>query len=266
MEYKVGGIDFLLNKAEKQLLNASWVLLNVRSGMGMCRCQGRFLCLDEGELLLLPPGADLAFDSAALGDEYNASLDVSALAFDESWLNGLLHLFPKCSSVVLALKGRRSPSRILGTKWLKICGLTDRLSTTQPQQEAMVILEILDLLAESSEIQTISDTTSVTEDVSEKKEKIDRFISCNLLGRFSLDEISAYVGMNRTYFCLFFKKHYGISLTDHVNRKRVDMACAMLKQGNMPIAEIAKASGFPTVTYFNRVFKKIMGISPRELQ
>jgi YesN/AraC family two-component response regulator len=130
----------------------------------------------------------------------------------------------------------------------------------------MLIFEILDLLAEPSEIQVVSETASVTEDVSEKKEKIDRFISCNLLGRFSLDDISAYVGMNRTYFCLFFKKHYGISLTDHVNRMRVDMACAMLKQGNMPISEIAKASGFPTVTYFNRVFKKIMGISPRELQ
>lgn len=266
MEYKVGGIDFLLNKAEKQLLNASWVLLNVRSGMGMCRCLDRLLCLDEGELLLLPPGADLAFDSAALGDEYNASLDVSALAFDESWLNGLLRLFPKCSSVVLALKERRSPSRILGTKWLKICGLTERLSNALPQQEAMLILEILDLLADPSEIQVVSETASVTEDVSEKKAKIDRFISCNLLSRFSLDEISDYAGMNRTYFCLFFKKHYGISLTDHVNRKRVDMACAMLKQGNMPIAEIAKASGFPTVTYFNRVFKKIMGISPREFQ
>lgn len=265
MEYKVGGIEILLNKAENQKLNTSWILLYVRSGCGMYNCSGRMKCLDEGELLLLPPGVQPAFDSDSLGDEYNASLDAAVVRFGERWLDVFLQLFPAHSDTVLALRERRYPSRITGTKWLKISGIMDSMNVSAPQRSPILLLEIFDLLSDPSDIHPIdySPTTSLLQD--DRKERVDRYLSCNILKKFSLEEIAQYAGMNRTYFCLFFKKNYGVSLTDYVNKQRVEVACGMLRQGNIPVSDVAKACGFPTVTYFNRVFKKIMGISPREL-
>jgi two-component system response regulator YesN len=70
--------------------------------------------------------------------------------------------------------------------------------------------------------------------------------------------------MNKTYFCLFFKKHYGMSFTDYINRKRLEAASAMLLKPDTSIAEVALACGYPTVTYFNRIFRKFKGMTPSE--
>lgn len=266
MEYRFGGVEVLLNVADNQKINNSWVLLYVREGVGMYDCSGRLRCLDEGELIYFPPGSQIAFDSVSLGDEYNATLNAAVIRFDEQWLEGFLRLFPTLSDIVLALKEHRNPSRIIGTKWLKISNLMDRLMTCKPQKQIVVLLEIFEHLAGFSDMVPIASSAMPVIDAVGKVERIDRFISCNLTRKFTLDEIAEYAGMNKTYFCLFFKKHYGISLTDHVNNKRIDMACTMLRQGNVQISDIARTCGFPTVTYFNRVFKKIKGISPRELQ
>ena len=84
--------------------------------------------------------------------------------------------------------------------------------------------------------------------------------------KISLDEIAAYAGMNKTYFCLFFKKHYGMSFTDYLNQKRMEMASAMLLKPDASIAEVAVACGYPTVTYFNRIFRKYKGVTPTEFR
>lgn len=80
----------------------------------------------------------------------------------------------------------------------------------------------------------------------------------------TLEDIASYVGMNKTYFCLFFKKHYGTGLIEYVNSMKLDMACAMLLKSDASIADIATQCGFRTVTYFNRVFKAAKGVSPKE--
>ena len=75
---------------------------------------------------------------------------------------------------------------------------------------------------------------------------------------------SAYVGMNKTYFCLFFKKHYGMSFTEYLNQKRLETASVMLLKPDASIADVAVACGYPTVTYFNRIFRKFKGMTPSE--
>lgn len=264
MEYKVGNITLLLDSANNQKINASWLVLYVRKGTGMYSRGSRLYGLDEGDVFFFPPGSDLAFDLSSLGDEYNASVDATVIRFDEQWLDAFLLLFPDHSAIVLALKECRVPSKILGTKWLNLTRTMDKISSSDPHKRAAVLLDIFECLADPSDLCQIAEAVSPVSDASEKVERIDRYISCNLVRRFTLDDIASYAGMNRTYFCLFFKKHYGLSLTDHVNRLRIDMACSLLRQGNSSVADIARRCGFPTVTYFNRVFKKNMGVSPRE--
>ena len=104
MEYRFGGVEVLLNVADNQKINNSWVLLYVREGVGMYDCSGRLRCLDEGELIYFPPGSQIAFDSVSLGDEYNANMDAAVLRFDEAWLDNLMNAFPTLSSVVLRVK------------------------------------------------------------------------------------------------------------------------------------------------------------------
>ena len=104
------------------------------------------------------------------------------------------------------------------------------------------------------------------EPVGERLTRIRRYIDCNVYRKITLDEIAGYAGMNRTYFCLFFKKHFKISLTEYINSRKVDIASAMLLQTEKPVSDIAKECGFTTVNYFNRIFRNIMGVSPGEFR
>ena len=48
----------------------------------------------------------------------------------------------------------------------------------------------------------------------------------------------------------------------HLNRLRIVKSCEMLLRTDKKITEIASLCGFNNISYFNRTFYKIMGISP----
>jgi AraC-like DNA-binding protein len=265
MNYKIGDFSILSEKTDNKLINPSWILIYVRKGSGLYLYEGKLMCINESDVLLLPPSSSCSFKASVLGDEYNANVEASVICFDRQWLESLLRVFPHTSQVILALRELTFPSNIVGIKWFKLSDLMNQIQVCRPEEKSVLTLKILELISDPEDVNPISERTSPVPETKDKIAKIDRFISCNLHRKFSLEEIAAYTGMNRTYFCLFFKKHYGHSLSDYVNKNRVEMAVTMLKQGNIAVSDVANACGFPTVTYFNRVFKKIKGVTPREL-
>ena len=265
--YQVGKMDILTKKAENQRDNKSWTLLYMRSGSGMYICEGKLFCLNESDVLVFPPRVSYSFVPADLGDEYNVSVDAVVVRFEEAWTDLFLRAFPGCSDIVLALKEMKTAMSVTGTKWFKLSGLMDKLSRSAGLVEAVTILEIFQQIAENSDMLPFSTTRQpINEipDISEKKSRIDRYISCNLLRNISLDAISAYAGMNKTYFCLFFKKHYGMRFIDYLNGRKIELACRLLSDPRNSVSDIARQCGFTSVTYFNRVFKAAKGVSPTE--
>lgn len=49
-----------------------------------------------------------------------------------------------------------------------------------------------------------------------------------------------------------------------MNRLRVQHAVKLLQETELSVNEIAAASGFDSVIYFNRVFKRVRGVTPKE--
>ena len=262
--YKIGQVDLLLQLSENQKTNRCWTLIYIRNGVGMCLVEDVLTCLNTGDILFFPPKVSYSFATADLGDEYNENLDVVVLRFDKPWTDALLKVFRPLSSSLLSLKEHNKSLSIVGPKWMKVSALMESLVNSEPQQEALTILTIISHLSESSDMVTLSESSADFFNMSERIDKIDRYISCHLYDKVSLDEISAYINMNKTYFCLFFKKHYGMSFTDYLNKKRVDEASLLLLNPESSIAEVAAASGYPTVTYFNRIFRKYKGMTPSE--
>lgn len=263
--YTVGTMSLLTQNAENKKNNKFWTLVYIREGSGMYIIDGRLTCLNETDLLFLPPTVRYSFEAKDLGDEYNESVNAVIFRFNESWMDAFLGVFHTYGDIILSLKGMKDAVSVNGPKWMKISSLLNDISSCEPHKEAGVILELLTLLADPQDMYALTSLSDASLcDTQEKLARIDRFISCNLTRGFSLEEIAGYAGMNRTYFCLFFKKHYNISLIEHVNRLKVDKACNMLLKTDMSVSEVSKECGFTNVTYFNRVFKAIKGMSPRE--
>ena len=68
--------------------------------------------------------------------------------------------------------------------------------------------------------------------------------------------------MNQNYFSTYFKNVMNCSVSTYIIRRRLKHACLLLATTEDSIIEIAAASGFENVPYFNRTFKKHMGMSP----
>ena len=59
-----------------------------------------------------------------------------------------------------------------------------------------------------------------------------------------------------------FKEATGMTLTQYLNKIRIDYACSLLANSAMPIKSIAISSGFEDSYYFSRLFKTLKGSNP----
>lgn len=88
------------------------------------------------------------------------------------------------------------------------------------------------------------------------------FIHKHFDGPIELDQLAEQLRMNRTYMCTYFKKVMKLTLFEYIEQVRINHSCILLKTTELPIAEISSHCGFNSVSYFNLVFKKILGASP----
>ena len=79
----------------------------------------------------------------------------------------------------------------------------------------------------------------------------------------SLNEIAQAVNMSSFYFCKTFKKATGMTFTDYLARVRVEKVKNLLLNPNVRVSEAAYAAGFQSLSQFNRVFRRVLGESPK---
>ena len=79
----------------------------------------------------------------------------------------------------------------------------------------------------------------------------------------SLSEISQAVNMSSFYFCKTFRKATGMTFTDYLARVRIEKVKNLLLNPNTRVSEAAYEAGFQSLSQFNRVFRRIVGESPK---
>lgn len=90
-------------------------------------------------------------------------------------------------------------------------------------------------------------------------EYIDRHYAMQEL---SLESVSDVLGLNSTYFCRLFKRTTGHGFTEYLNFVRVTKSEELLQNTSMSILDISLEVGFSSVSYYNRVFKKMKNCTP----
>lgn len=82
----------------------------------------------------------------------------------------------------------------------------------------------------------------------------------------TINEISDYVGVNRSYLCTLFKECTGMSPITYLQNFRITRAQHMLRVTDLPIESIALSCGYQSSEAFNKTFKKLVKISPKEFR
>lgn len=96
--------------------------------------------------------------------------------------------------------------------------------------------------------------------------KVFQYVQKEFRGQVSIQKAASFLHLSESAFCKFFKRTSGKTFSDYVNDIRIGHACQLLLETDKPIGEIATASGYESLTYFNRVFLKKKGVRPGELR
>jgi AraC-like DNA-binding protein len=88
------------------------------------------------------------------------------------------------------------------------------------------------------------------------------YIAAHQAEDLTLAQVARAVNTSTFYFCKIFRRVTGLNFTDYVSRVRIEKARNLLLNRNLRISEIAYEVGFQSLTHFNRVFKRILGVSP----
>ena len=98
----------------------------------------------------------------------------------------------------------------------------------------------------------------------ENLKKVLQYIGEHYSSPIRLFELAELVNMNEQYFCRYFKKNIGKTITEYINVIRVEKAATALAETEDKIIDIAAACGFDNTGYFIRRFKKEKGMTPSE--
>lgn len=88
----------------------------------------------------------------------------------------------------------------------------------------------------------------------------------NFRNPIKLSDRAERYGYNEKYIGRLFKSTTDVSFSNYVNRLRLNHAKNLLLSTEKSIIEVALDSGFENVTYFNRCFKRELGLTPTEFR
>ena len=94
--------------------------------------------------------------------------------------------------------------------------------------------------------------------------QVIKYCSKNYAQDITLANIAEVLHVSKYYVSHLFGKKLKISFSDYINTMRIKRACELLNKKDMSVIDIGFAVGYNSTRSFNRCFKNICGVSPKE--
>lgn len=98
----------------------------------------------------------------------------------------------------------------------------------------------------------------------ERLAPVVKYMKENYAYEIALADLARMIPMSEGQFCRVFKQHMKMSPMQYLLRYRILQSCHLLQETDKKIGEIANLTGFNNISYFNKVFLKIIGCTPKE--
>ncbi|KQV91611.1 GyrI-like domain-containing protein [Rhizobacter sp. Root1221] len=93
-------------------------------------------------------------------------------------------------------------------------------------------------------------------------ERVRQYIRTHLDDRLDLNTLAEVAHLSAHHWHRVYHAVHGETVADTVKRLRLHRAAGDLAQGTMPVADVARRSGYPNVQSFTRIFKAVYGLPP----
>jgi AraC-like DNA-binding protein len=189
------------------------------------------------------------------------------IRFREDFLGDHFLQSPEMETVRRLLKRSARGLQVTGPTRDVAAALMRELAAGQGMNRLLKLLELVNLLGASTHLRPIASANfspSLRDSDTLRMQRVMRFIHEHLDGLIERDAVARCAALSEGAFSRFFKTRTGKTLPQYVNELRIGNACTRLRDPGAKIADIAGNCGFENLANFNRQFRAITGLSPRE--
>ena len=147
---------------------------------------------------------------------------------------------------------------------LHISDLSDAAETEAGQAQMLgLFLQAYGLLLGGAGRVEVLDEPRLSSGIPQTVRDVLNYIGENIQEIGSVEAVARHFYLSSQYLSSLFKKHVGIRIHEYLQIKRIALAKILLK-GEASVAEVAFACGFSDSSHFIRIFKRYVGITPKQ--
>jgi AraC-like DNA-binding protein len=201
----------------------------------------------------------LNFDYGAKTTVETVVVQLRAQFFEEG-----LQQLPELAAIIALFERVKTGIAFYGETKKEAGKRLKKISSLNKFDQFMALMELFQLLAQSEEyialhVRPISNQLILKQQ--DRMLHIYQHVEQHFKEKIDTQLIAMKSNLSVPAFCRYFKKATKLTYTEFVNQYRITYAKKLLLQ-NHNVTEACFESGFESLSYFNRAFKKITGVSP----
>lgn len=235
----------------------------VSEGLGTHHVGNDVSNVSRGDLFVIPMGASHVFRPASL-DKKRPLIVYNCIVTMEAARN-LLNSFPGGSEleVLLNLPHITRYKDLTGEVQHYYSYLHREFSVERPGRKAALHTGLLQLLIYISRLQS-GHTNPQVQSLNSSMDQILALLQRDYAMPFTLSQLSSLLGVGERQVQRLFVQYTGETFSGYLQNIRIQAACRLLVSSEIRITDISAAVGYQNTPYFNDLFKRYTGLTPRE--
>ncbi|NLZ36436.1 MAG: helix-turn-helix transcriptional regulator [Clostridiales bacterium] len=90
------------------------------------------------------------------------------------------------------------------------------------------------------------------------------FIAANYMHPITLKDTADHIYISSSYLSRIFRSEMGVRFSEYLTKYRIDKSRLLLTDPELTVSDVASLVGYTDQSYFNKVFKRITGVSPKK--
>ena len=224
---------------------------------------------EPGDLALIGPYVphEYVCDQECYKDFKNIQSECICIQFDHTFLGEQFFQLPEIKPLLKILSDAKHGLKFKKDHGKKIAAIMMQMKSMNDTGRLYALFTIFDKLTNNIKYELLSTPQFVTTFLSEENKvmnKVVQYLMQNFQNNIRVSDLLKIAHMSNSSFCNLFKATYRMTFKNYLLKIRIGYACRQLMENNKSISEIAYKSGFDNLSNFNRQFKKIKTITPKE--
>lgn len=213
----------------------------------------------ENKEVIAPAGTLLLVNSGVIHDvDVKKGLEGIVLLIDRNYID---HVCPQCIERGFSLEKEPLAKKKIVDYLFK---LVEAYENNNKVKANIIVLEIISVLAEQLMLEGHYIKEKHDDESYELVISITEYIDYHYAQKISLDDLARMTCYNKTYLSNIFKKKTDITIFEYLRNVRMQHCLYELKHSDDTIVSIALNNGFANIQIFNRVFKEVYQMTPKQ--